>query len=248
MHLAGIGLQRISLGALIIALSLLVDNAMITVETMVSRLEAEDTRREAATFAFRPTAFPMLTGTLVMIAGFIPVGFAASAAGEYCYTLFAVVMIALLCSWIVAVLFSPLTGSWLLPARLVKQEARTGRLGVFYRKLLTLALCHRIKTVAITLAALIVASIGTTDDNAKAGMAADDAITAAALHRSRPILLTACAAMMGMMPIAHQVFWSPMAYAIIGGLLVATLITLTVLPAAMSLLLKAESACAKMQI
>ncbi|MGP4128468.1 efflux RND transporter permease subunit [Pantoea tagorei] len=105
MHLAGIGLQRISLGALIIALGLLVDDAMITVETMVARLEAGDSRASAATYAFTSTAFPMLTGTLVMIAGFIPVGFAASSAGEYCYTLFAVVLIALISSWVVAVLF-----------------------------------------------------------------------------------------------------------------------------------------------
>jgi multidrug efflux pump subunit AcrB len=110
MMLAGIGLQRISLGALIIALGLLVDDAMITVETMVSGLEAGDSRRQAATRAFKTTAFPMLTGTLVMIAGFIPVGFAASSAGEYCFSLFAVVLIALLCSWVVAILFSPLTG------------------------------------------------------------------------------------------------------------------------------------------
>ncbi|STW07971.1 RND efflux transporter [Klebsiella grimontii] len=82
MMLAGIGLQRISLGALIIALGLLVDDAMIAVETMVSRLEAGDTRRRAATYAFKTTAFPMLTGTLVMIAGFIPVGFASSSAGR----------------------------------------------------------------------------------------------------------------------------------------------------------------------
>ena len=71
---------------------------MIAVETMVSRLEAGDSRRHAATHAFKTTAFPMLTGTLVMIAGFIPVGFAASSAGEYCFSLFAVVLIALLCS------------------------------------------------------------------------------------------------------------------------------------------------------
>ena len=105
MMLAGIGLQRISLGALIIALGLLVDDAMITVEAMVSRIEAGDTKWRAATYAFETTAFPMLTGTLVMIAGFIPVGFAASSAGEYCYSLFAVVLIALLCSWVVAILF-----------------------------------------------------------------------------------------------------------------------------------------------
>lgn len=123
MLLAGIGLQRISLGALIVALGLLVDDAMIAVETMVSRLEAGDTRRQAATYAFQTTAFPMLTGTLVMIAGFIPVGFASSSAGEYCFSLFAVVLMALLNSWVVAILFSPLTGTWLLPEKLKHRAA-----------------------------------------------------------------------------------------------------------------------------
>ena len=101
MDLLGIGLQRISLGALIIALGLLVDDAMITVEAMVSRLEIGWKRERAAVFAYDSTAFPMLTGTLVMIAGFIPVGFAASSAGEYCYSLFIVVLISLLASWVV---------------------------------------------------------------------------------------------------------------------------------------------------
>lgn len=128
MMLAGIGLQRISLGALIIALGLLVDDAMITVETMVSGLEAGDSRRQAATRAFKTTAFPMLTGTLVMIAGFIPVGFAASSAGEYCFSLFAVVLIALLCSWVVAILFSPLTGTWLLSDNIRQKAKGPGRM------------------------------------------------------------------------------------------------------------------------
>ncbi len=127
MMLAGIGLQRISLGALIIALGLLVDDAMIAVETMVARLEAGDSRTGAATYAFKTTAFPMLTGTLVMIAGFIPVGFAASSAGEYCFSLFAVVLIALLCSWAVAILFSPLTGTWLLPEKVRHHAAEDGQ-------------------------------------------------------------------------------------------------------------------------
>lgn len=78
------------------------------------------------------------------------------------------------------------------------------------------------------------------DGNVRDGMAADDAVTAAALHRARPILLTACAAIMGMLPISHQVFWGPMACAIIGGLLVATVVTLTVLPAALSVMIQYE--------
>lgn len=162
MMLAGIGLQRISLGALIIALGLLVDDAMIAVETMVSRLEAGDSRRLAATYAFKTTAFPMLTGTLVMIAGFIPVGFAASSAGEYCFSLFAVVLIALLCSWAVAILFSPLTGTWLLPEKVRHHAAGSGRIARGYGRLLRLALRHRLATVLIALATLGLSAYGTT--------------------------------------------------------------------------------------
>ena len=118
MKLTGVSLQRISLGALIIGLGLLVDDAMIAVETMVTKLEHGADKVTAATFAYTSTAFPMLTGTLVTIAGFVPVGFAASSAGEYCFTLFAVVGVALTASWFVAVLFTPLTGVLILPDKL----------------------------------------------------------------------------------------------------------------------------------
>jgi len=114
----GISLQRISLGALIIALGLLVDDAMIAVEMMISKLEEGADKITAATYAYTSTAFPMLTGTLVTIAGFVPVGFAQSGAGEYCFTLFAVVGIALVVSWVVAVLFTPLTGVFILPDKI----------------------------------------------------------------------------------------------------------------------------------
>ncbi len=162
MMLAGIGLQRISLGALIIALGLLVDDAMITVEAMVSRIEAGDSKWRAATYAFETTAFPMLTGTLVMIAGFIPVGFAASSAGEYCYSLFAVVLIALLCSWVVAILFSPLIGTWLLPEKLASHAEKQGKLMRFYQRLLNQVLMHRVMTVSIACLLLGVAAYATT--------------------------------------------------------------------------------------
>ncbi len=162
MLLAGIGLQRISLGALIVALGLLVDDAMIAVETMVSRLEAGDTRRQAATYAFQTTAFPMLTGTLVMIAGFIPVGFASSSAGEYCFSLFAVVLMALLNSWVVAILFSPLTGTWLLPEKLKHRAAGPGRMARGYGRLLRTVLRHRLATLGIALTALGLSVYGTT--------------------------------------------------------------------------------------
>ncbi|MBU9853430.1 efflux RND transporter permease subunit [Rahnella aceris] len=162
MMLAGIGLQRISLGALIIALGLLVDDAMITVEAMVSRIEAGDSKWRAATYAFETTAFPMLTGTLVMIAGFIPVGFAASSAGEYCYSLFAVVLIALLCSWVVAILFSPLIGTWLLPEKLASHAEKQGRLMRFYQRLLNQVLQRRVATLSFACLLLGLAAYATT--------------------------------------------------------------------------------------
>lgn len=160
MMLAGIGLQRISLSALIIALGLLVDDAMIAVETMVARLEAGDSRWRAATVAFETTAFPMLTGTLVMIAGFIPVGFAASGAGEYCYSLFVVVLISLLSSWVVAVLFSPLTGRWILSSKPGKSHAEPGLLLRLYRRLVSQVLRHRGLTLGLAGASLLVAIWG----------------------------------------------------------------------------------------
>ncbi|UJD89844.1 efflux RND transporter permease subunit [Rahnella aquatilis] len=160
MMLCGIGLQRISLGALIIALGLLVDDAMISVEAMVARLEAGDSRWQAASYAFETTAFPMLTGTLVMIAGFIPVGFAASGAGEYCLSLFAVVMISLLCSWVVAILFTPLMGTWLLSVPKRDQEHSSGRIVLFYQHILNVVLRHRLLTLGTAVALLFAAAFG----------------------------------------------------------------------------------------
>ena len=110
MELTGIDMQRISLGALIIALALLVDDAMTTTDATLNRLALGDNKVQAASFAFRTYAFAMLAGTLVTIAGFVPVGFAASSAGEYTFSLFAVVGIALIVSWFVAVVFAPLLG------------------------------------------------------------------------------------------------------------------------------------------
>ena len=115
MYFFGINLQRISLGALIIALGLLVDDAMISVEMMALKLEQGWDRFRAATFAYTSTAFPMLTGTLITAAGFLPVGMAKSSAGEYTFSIFAVVTIALLVSWVVAVVFIPYLGYILLP-------------------------------------------------------------------------------------------------------------------------------------
>jgi multidrug efflux pump len=114
MKLFGIDLQRISLGALVIALGLLVDDAIIAAEMMVVKMEQGWDRFKAATFAYTSTAFPMLTGTLITAAGFTPVGFAKSGAGEYTISIFQVVTISLLVSWIVAVVFTPWLGYKLL--------------------------------------------------------------------------------------------------------------------------------------
>ncbi|MHB2167254.1 efflux RND transporter permease subunit [Alsobacter sp. R-9] len=115
MNAMGLDLHRITLGALIIALGLLVDDAIIAVEMMVVKMEQGYDRVRAASFAWDHTAFPMLTGTLVTAAGFLPVGFAASSVGEYTNGIFWVVSLALIASWIVAVVFTPFIGVKLLP-------------------------------------------------------------------------------------------------------------------------------------
>ncbi len=115
MFVMGWSLDRISLGALIIALGLLVDDAIIAVEMMVVKMEQGWDRVRAATYAYTSTAFPMLTGTLVTVAGFMPVGFAKSTAGEYAGGIFWIVGLALMVSWVVAVIFTPYLGVKLLP-------------------------------------------------------------------------------------------------------------------------------------
>lgn len=150
MDMMGVTLQRISLGALIISLGLLVDDAMITVEMMISKLEQGFDRISAATFAYSSTAFPMLTGTLVTVAGFLPVGFAKSGAGEYCFSLFVVVGISLMASWIVAVVFSPLLGVWLLPKNVGGHSHGPGRIERAYKPMVRLCMRFKWTTVAAT--------------------------------------------------------------------------------------------------
>ena len=161
MFAFGIDLQRISLGALIIALGLLVDDAIIAVEMMALKLEQGWDRVRAATFAYTTTAFPMLTGTLITAAGFLPVGFAKSSAGEYTISIFQVVGIALCLSWIVAVLFTPYLGYKLLP------ELKTAHGHVdhavnfergfykYFRRVLTWCLRHRGLVLGATFAAFV---------------------------------------------------------------------------------------------
>jgi multidrug efflux pump subunit AcrB len=116
MNAMGLDLHRITLGALIIALGLLVDDAIIAVEMMVVKMEQGFDRLRAASFAWDSTAFPMLTGTLVTAAGFLPIGFANSSVGEYAGGIFWVVALSLVASWIVAVVFTPYIGVKLLPS------------------------------------------------------------------------------------------------------------------------------------
>jgi len=156
MYEFGIDLQRISLGALIIALGLLVDDAMIVVEMMERKLEEGLVKIDAASFAYSSTAFPMLTGTLITTAGFIPVGFAASTAGEYVRTLFYVVGIALVVSWFVAVYFTPWLGYMILRQRQHAGSHHDVFDTRFYRRLRATvgwAVRHRIMVLAMTLVA-----------------------------------------------------------------------------------------------
>jgi multidrug efflux pump subunit AcrB len=155
MQLLGIDLQRISLGALIIALGLLVDDAMTTVDVMTSRLAAGDSKEQSATFAYKTLAFPMLTGSFVTAAGFVPIGFARSAAGEYTFSIFAVVTIALIVSWFVAVVFAPLLGVWLLKKPEKAAVRKPGLLLRIFRTILVGAMRMRWLTIGITLACFI---------------------------------------------------------------------------------------------
>ncbi|HEY6356522.1 MAG TPA: efflux RND transporter permease subunit, partial [Burkholderiaceae bacterium] len=159
MEIWHIDLQRISLGALIIALTLLVDDAMTTVDAMMRRLAAGDTKEAAATFAYRTLAAPMLAGTLITIAGFVPIGFAKSGAGEYTFSIFAVVGIALIASWLVAVIFAPPLGIVILKTPKPQREGsdEAGRVLHAFRALLTAALRMRWLTIGLTLAVFILA-------------------------------------------------------------------------------------------
>jgi multidrug efflux pump subunit AcrB len=160
MEYSGITMQRISLGALIIALGLLVDDAMITVEMMVSRLELGDTKEQAATFAYTSTAFPMLTGTLVTVAGFVPIGLNASSAGEYTFTLFAVIAVAMLVSWIVAVLFAPVIGVHILSAKVKPHSAEPGRLGRAFNSGLLWSMRNRWWAIGFTVLLFALSVVG----------------------------------------------------------------------------------------
>ncbi len=157
MELVSIDLQRISLGALIIALTLLVDDAMSTIDAMTMRLAQGDEKEQAATFAYKTLAFPMLTGSFVTMAGFVPIGFAKSAAGEYTFSIFAVVSIAVLASWLVAVIFIPLLGVALLAKPKAAQPSEPGLVARVFRNVLVAAMRMRWLTILITLVCFVIA-------------------------------------------------------------------------------------------
>jgi len=157
MDVTHTGLHRISLGALIIALTLLVDDAMTTVDAMIRRLGAGDTIDDAATFAYRTLAAPMLIGTLVTISSFVPIGFARSSAGEYTFSIFSVVGISLIVSWLVAVLFAPLIGKAILKPPKTDAEPKPSRLLNAYSAFLRGAIRARWVTLGLTLAAFAAA-------------------------------------------------------------------------------------------
>ena len=157
MKIFGIDLQRISLGALVIALGLLVDDAIIAAEMMVVKMEQGWDKFKAATFAYTSTAFPMLTGTLITAAAFTPVGFSKSAASEYTISIFQVVTIALLTSWVVAVVFTPYLGYKLLDAKKLIAQAQKHGEDIYdtpfyrrFRALVEWCLRHRWKVILVT--------------------------------------------------------------------------------------------------
>ena len=166
MKTFGIDLQRISLGALVIALGLLVDDAIIAVEMMVVKMEQGWDRSKAATYAFTSTAFPMLTGTLITAAAFTPVGFSKSAASEYTVSIFQVVTIALLTSWVVAVVFTPFIGYKLLDQKALMAKAQKHGEDIYdtpfyrrFRALVTWCLRNRWKVIGATVLIFILSIV-----------------------------------------------------------------------------------------
>ncbi len=161
MRWFGIDLHRISTGALIIALGLLVDDAMIAVEMMARKLEEGWDKLRAATYAYSSTAFPMLSGTLITAAGFLPIATAKSTTGEYTFGIFAVTTMALLISWVAAVTATPFLGAWLLKER--KADAHDVYDTRFYRRLRAViewCIVHRKTVLAATAVSLVLGAAG----------------------------------------------------------------------------------------
>ncbi|MCE9661238.1 MAG: efflux RND transporter permease subunit [Burkholderiales bacterium] len=166
MYYAGVGLHKISLGSLIIALGLLVDDAIIAVEMMVRKLEEGFDKARAATFAYEATAMPMLTGTLITAVGFLPIGLAQSTVGEYTFAIFAVTAAALLISWLVSVYFVPYLGTVLLEERRKAgsheppHELFDSPFYARFRSVVAWCVRHRWATIGATVASLALGVVG----------------------------------------------------------------------------------------
>ena len=163
MYMLGIDLHKVSLGALIISLGLLVDDAIIAVEMMSVKLEMGLNRFDAACYAFRATAKPMLTGTLITCAGFIPVAFAKGMASEFCNTLFPVISMALVISWIVSVMVAPLYGTYLIRVKVEtdasgRPDPYQSKFYTVFRQILSWFLLHK-KLVLCSTAAVFAVSV-----------------------------------------------------------------------------------------
>lgn len=160
----GVGLHKISLGSLIIALGLLVDDAIIAVEMMVRKLEEGYDKSHAATFAYEVTSMPMLTGTLITAAGFLPIGLAKSTVGEYTFAIFAVTSAALVISWVVSVYFVPYLGAWLLKTKKThageSHELFDTPFYSRFRAVVNWCVEHRWTTIAATLAIFALGLVG----------------------------------------------------------------------------------------
>lgn len=166
MYYWGIGLHKISLGSLIIALGLLVDDAIIAVEMMVRKMEEGYDKVRAATFAYEVTAMPMLTGTLITAVGFLPIGLAKSTTGEYTYAIFAVTVLALILSWFVSVYFVPYLGNWLLKSQphhageSVHQEHFDTPFYNTFRRVVNWCVQHRWMTIGATVLVFALGIVG----------------------------------------------------------------------------------------
>ena len=167
MYYWGVGLHKISLGSLIIALGLLVDDAIIAVEMMVRKLEEGYDKVRAATFAYEATAMPMLTGTLITAVGFLPIGMAKSTVGEYTFAIFAVTAAALLISWLVSVYFVPYLGTLLLQAHSRRAATAAQPHELFdtpfytrFRALVNWCVQHRWITIGLTIGTLVLGIVG----------------------------------------------------------------------------------------
>jgi multidrug efflux pump len=169
MYYWGVGLHKISLGSLIIALGLLVDDAIISVEMMVRKLEEGYDKVRAATFAYDATAMPMLTGTLITAVGFLPIGLAQSTVGEYTFAIFAVTAAALVISWFVSVYFVPYLGVWLLKAKphASSENAADQPHELFdtpfytrFRATVNWCVKHRWITIGLTIGSLVLGIVG----------------------------------------------------------------------------------------